>query len=142
MKKLILILLLAVPILAMGQRRTAMMDTAVTITTDTIIKLKVITSKNWSWHFDVSELAGTLDATVELVVADAFSTKKTYNALTAPADAYFIRYSDNMIRTLSSNTIYSFYKNDLNYEFIGLEITMNNCTSMVLDWVYLKAQKQ
>ena len=137
MKKLALIILILLPVMAFGQSRFRDID-SLHVTSDTIIIRKIIDSKNWNWHVRIDSIAGTKDGTLELVVADSFDEAYDFSNLTSPPDSAFVRYADNMTYTLTTNTYYSFYKPDLSYEFIGLRITMNSSTAMQVKWNFLK----
>lgn len=132
MKKLILLLLL-VPIFAMGQGADPIpyKDT-ITYERDTIVKF--ILSDNYTGHiyFIVDSLAGTLDGVAELVVADDVNNN---SPTTYPADSLFLRYTSAMTKTLSANGAYSFaWDTPLGYDFVGLKLSKNNITKWHINY--------
>lgn len=131
MKKVILLLLLIVPLAGFAQRKLAV-DT-ITYERDTIIKYRITGEYTGHWFLVVDSLAGTLDSTIELVVAD--DVLNAHPTSTFPDDSVFVRYTENAIDTLTVNGEYSFFWDQpISYDYVGLKITKNNATKWHIYW--------
>ena len=94
--------------------------------------LVTITSRG-KQHTKAASLAGTLDATAELVVANDINNDLPSS--TFPNDSVFVRYTSNMTETIDENGEYSFFwDTPLTYDYIGLKLTLNNVTKWHVYW--------
>jgi len=137
MKKLIFLLLVCLPIMAIGQTRYHVLD-SLTIESDTTIYYQMVNSKNFSFHIFADSLAGTLDGTVELVAANTFDDTNNFRSTAEPTYTSFARYTASMTETLSANGYYSFFNVDNSYEWIGLKFTVGNISKWHIKWLFLK----
>jgi len=122
MKKLLLLLML-VPVFAMGQITYV---GTVTSESDQIVKFSV-TNPNYvaSLITKVDTLDGGTDATIELVVADDFTNASRPVAI---ADSLFVRLDASMIATYSAVGVYGFEHEPVPYDWIGFRLTKGSVT--------------
>jgi hypothetical protein len=135
MKKLIIFLLACLPMLGMAQ----IAPDTITNVKDTILVQKITMEHTGNWYIVVDSLTGTLDGTVEFVVAN---DPENSEATTQPHDSLFVRYSANMVDSLTANGAYSFYWDEpISFDYIGLKFTDNNITKWHINWKLKLFQK-
>ena len=125
MKKLTILLLLIIPLATFAQ--TAQKIGTLTVESDTIIRYRVTNPNHlMQWMVKADTLAGTLDGTIELVVAnDLLSTNIPSSTV---ADSLFVRLDAVLCDTLSAVGVYGFEHDFLPYDYVGLKFTLNNIT--------------
>jgi len=132
MKKLLLIIALTAPLLVMGQR--VFTDT-LTAETDTIIRFRVF-DPNFveGWYFYADTLQGTLNATIQIVVA---SDPATNGYPTDPAlipDSLFMPYNVGLVDSLTEVGPYSFQYRYIPFDYIGAKIDINGVTKIFMPY--------
>ena len=141
MKKLLLILLLIIPLTGFAQR--VYTDT-LTVETDTIIKFRIF-DPNFlvGWYAYADTLEGTLDGTVEFVVADDLSENGYPSDPATIADSLFVLYNPGLRDTLDAVGPYGFKFNSVPFDYGGIKFTVNNTTKWFIPYKLItKSQNQ
>ena len=128
MKKLILTLMLLAPILLMGQR--VYTDT-LSVATDTIIRYRVFDPNfQEGWYFYAETLAGTPDATIQIVVANDPSSNGYPTDPALISDDLFMEYNAGLSDTLTAVGPYAFQYRYIPFDYVGAKITINGVTTI------------
>jgi len=141
MKKLLIILLLIIPLSSFAQR--VYTDT-LKVETDTIIRYRVF-DPNFleGWYFYADTLAGTLDGTIEIVVANDFSENGYPGDPALIPDSLFVLFDSGLVDTLDAVGPYPFLYKDIPFDYIGARFTLNNITTWFIPYKRItKSQNQ
>ena len=132
MKKLLLMLIMLAPLLVMGQR--VYTDT-LTAETDTIIRFRVYDANfTEGWYFYADTLEGTLDATIEIVVANDLSENGYPGDPSLVPDSLFVLFDSGLVDTLSAVGPYAFQYRYIPFDYIGVRFTLNNVTKWFIPY--------
>lgn len=124
MKKLIILLFLALPAFVVAQNRIVISDTT-TVVADTVIYHKISNSYYYSWQLTVNSLTGN-DATAELVVC---------NKATVPTASDWSLLADNMKYTIDTTGVFSPFADEMTpYDWIGIRLTKNSVSAWDLSF--------
>ena len=141
MKKLILILALMIPLASFAQR--VYTDT-LTIEADTILKYRVFDFNFLEgWYVYADTLEGTLDGTMEVVVADDLSEMGYPGDPLLVPDSLFVLFNPGLRDTLDAVGPYGFKFRYIPFDYVGIRIKVNNITKWFIPYkLNTKSQNQ